>query len=316
MGREIPGQVFNPFFGGNTMDDKIQIIDGGNDHKYFTVIPNYILNHSTIWDREVYIQIRKVAGDNGTCYFSKTNFAKQCGMSKRRLDRSIDYLLKHKWISFIGKKEISTKGGGQFVNEYKANDIWKMNVDFYTKGGAQNTPPNPKGGAQNDTKGVHENRKGGAGGAPKEEPLNNNPTKEDNTAATAATRLDFQKLVDYFFELKGWANKEKNFYKQERIVYARYIRPAKELMSLCEENLDEAKMCLKKVSDWAQSRDLDWSIETIFKKWYDIDKLKPKEKKSYYKGNRVFEICGRKFVLMPNGEKLEFAGSEKEITFK
>lgn len=137
-----------------------------------------------------------------------------------------------------------------------------------------------------------------------------------NTAATAATRLDFQKLVDYFFELKGWANKEKSFYKQERIVYARYLRPAKELMSLCEGNLDEAKICLKKVSDWAQSRDLDWSIETIFKKWYDIDKLKPKEKKPYYRGNRVFEICGRKYVLMPNGEKLEFAGSEKEITFK
>lgn len=123
-------------------------------------------------------------------------------------------------------------------------------------------------------------------------------------------------VVNYFFELKGWADKDKEFYQKKKIIYSRFTRPAKELLYLCEDNLEEAKECLKKVANWAMSRELDWSIETIFKKWYDIDLLKPKDKKPYYRNNRVFEMGGRKYVLMPNGEKMEFAGNINEIIYK
>ena len=123
-------------------------------------------------------------------------------------------------------------------------------------------------------------------------------------------------IVNYFFELKGWANKEKEFYKKKKIIYSRFVKPAKELLYLCDNDLGEAKHCLKKLSDWAISRKLGWSIETVFKKWYDIDQLRPKEKKPYYRGNRVFEMGMRKYILMPNGEKLEFAGKESEIIYK
>jgi hypothetical protein len=139
---------------------------------------------------------------------------------------------------------------------------------------------------------------------------------KDSVAAKAAEKSKFQQIINYFFELKGWADKDKGFYEKNKIIYGRFTRPAKDLLGLCDDDLEEAKLCVKKVSDWAESRDLDWSIETVFKKWYDLDQLKPKEKKPYYKGNRVFEICGKKFVLMPNGEKLQFAGSEKEIIYK
>jgi len=123
-------------------------------------------------------------------------------------------------------------------------------------------------------------------------------------------------LVNYFFELKGWANKDKDFYRKKKIIYARFTRPAKELVYLCDNDLEEAKFCLKKVAEWADSRELDWSIETVFKKWYDIDKLKPKEKKPYHEGNRAFQMSGKWFLLMPNGEKMEFAGNEKEFIYK
>jgi len=140
----------------NQKKEKIQIKDESNDKKYFTIIPNYVLNHSTHWDREVYIQMKKIAGENGTCYISKTKLTKQTGISKRKLDKSIDYLINNKWITFIGKKQIETKGGVQFVNEYKVNDIWKLNIDYY-EGGARKTLPSYKrgcteGGAQNDYK--------------------------------------------------------------------------------------------------------------------------------------------------------------------
>ena len=102
-------------------------------------------------------------------------------------------------------------------------------------------------------------------------------------------------VVNYFFELKGWANKNKDFYLKNKIIYARFMKPAKELLTLCEGSLEEAKECLKKVSVWAISRELDWSIETVFKKWYDLDLLKPKEKKPYYQGKRIFQ-------KVPNGK--------------
>ncbi len=127
---------------------------------------------------------------------------------------------------------------------------------------------------------------------------------------------NIQNIVNYFFELKGWANKEKEFYKKKRIIYSRFVKPAKELLYLCDNDLEEAKHCLKKLADWAISRELNWSIETIFKKWYDIDQLKPKDKKPYYKGNRVFKMNNRLYILMLNGEKKEFAGSKNDLIYK
>jgi len=123
-------------------------------------------------------------------------------------------------------------------------------------------------------------------------------------------------LVNYFFELKGWANKDKDFYKKKKIIYGRFTSSSKQLLYLCENDLEEAKKCLSKVGIWADSRKLGWSIETVFKKWYELDLLKPKEKKSYWKGQRVFKMGGKQYVLAHNGDKLEYNGSQNELEWK
>jgi len=143
--------------------EQIKIQDESGDKKYFTMIPNYILNHSTLFDREVYIQMKRVSGENGTCWMSKKTLAKQCGISKRRLDKSIKYLVEHKWIAQVGTKKVGTYGGIQCVAEYKVADLWDLNNTYYqskNKGGALNALPSNqrgctdehKGGAQNDHK--------------------------------------------------------------------------------------------------------------------------------------------------------------------
>jgi hypothetical protein len=91
--------------------DKIKIEDESGDRKYFTIIPNYIYNHSTLWDREVYCQMKRIAGENGTCWTSRKKLSKQCGISIERLQKSIKYLIEHQWIEFVGKKPVITKGG-------------------------------------------------------------------------------------------------------------------------------------------------------------------------------------------------------------
>jgi len=111
-------------------------------------------------------------------------------------------------------------------------------------------------------------------------------------------------LVNYFFELKGWANKDKDFYKKKKIIYGRFTSSSKQLLYLCDDDLHEAKSCLNKIKGWADTRSLGWSIETVFKKWYELDLLKPKEKKPYWRGQRVFEINGKKYVLTHNGRKI------------
>lgn len=128
-----------------------------------------------------------------------------------------------------------------------------------------------------------------------------------------------KEIVNYFFELKGWDNKDKSFYDKKEIVYSRFTKPAKDLLELCEGNIAEAKGCLKKISDWATSRSLDWSIETTFKKWYDIDILKPKEKKPHYNGYRIFQKNegGKWYIVKPDGIKeLGITPRKEEIEYK
>jgi hypothetical protein len=159
---------------------KISISDESGDKKYFTIIPNYILNHSTLWDREVYIQMKRITGEDGTCWTSQRTLAKQCGISINRLKKSINYLLEHKWIRQIGKKEVITKGGVQEVNEYAVADLWKMNINYYEQGVSSNDTPISKGVSPNEQRGITDEAKGVSPGDDKEELiLKKNPIKEE-----------------------------------------------------------------------------------------------------------------------------------------
>lgn len=190
------------------MDDtQLEIQDESGDRKYFTLIPNYILNHSTHWDREVYIQMKRITGEGGVCWTSRSTLATQCGISERRLDASLKYLLKHGWISKAGTKKVQTKGGVQLVNVYKVADLWKKNVDFYeSKGIASDAIPSqrystdePKGIARDATKEEQiqeEQRESDKGLQRAAKPLTDDefiPPDASSTSALAANRLYIEK---------------------------------------------------------------------------------------------------------------------------
>lgn len=151
-----------------------------------------------MWDREVYVQMKRITGEDGTCWTSRSNLAKQCGISVRRLDKSIEYLVEHKWIEKVGTKKVNTKGGAQEVNEYKIADLWKMNMDYYEslKGGAPETQPS-------SPKGVHGKRKGYAPGAHKEEPMNNIPILAKANAKRDNRNMEVQEIIDTLTEQLG-----------------------------------------------------------------------------------------------------------------
>jgi len=129
-----------------------------------------------------------------------------------------------------------------------------------------------------------------------------------------------QQIVTYYFKTKDISlNQLKYNAKKKKIIYSRFTKPAKQLLELAG-SIKRAKTAIDKVAEWAKSRNLDYAIETIFKKWLELDRLKPKEivKKPYYQGNlMVWSETRRKYyVVTPDGEWLEFAGKKEDIEWK
>ena len=137
---------------------------------------------------------------------------------------------------------------------------------------------------------------------------------------TRSQETAIQKIVNHYFRTKGLSTEQiKKDAKKKKIIYSRFTRPAKQLLELAG-NVRAAKKAITTVSKWAMSRNLDYAIETVFKKWLELDRLKPKEivKKPFYRDDpMVWSEAKRKwFVIDKDGKWLEFAGKKSEIKWK
>jgi len=129
-----------------------------------------------------------------------------------------------------------------------------------------------------------------------------------------------RQIITHYFKTKGLSLEElKKSAKKKKIIYSRFTRPAKQLLELAG-SVKKAKQAIDKVAGWAKSRNLDYAIETVFKKWLELDRLKPKEvvKKPFFQGNpMVWSETKRKwYVIDEVGNWLEFAGKEEEIEWR
>lgn len=127
-------------------------------------------------------------------------------------------------------------------------------------------------------------------------------------------------IVTHFFKSKGLSLQElKENAKKRKIIYSRFTKPAKQLLELAG-SIEKARDSINKVALWANSRKLDYTIETVFKKWLELDRLKPKEivKKPFYNGDpMVWSETKRKwYVISKHNEWLEFADKESAIEWK
>jgi len=129
-----------------------------------------------------------------------------------------------------------------------------------------------------------------------------------------------RQIVTHYFYSKGLTLDEiKNDAKKKKIIYSRFTKPAKQLLELAG-SLEKAKKAINKVAEWAKSRNLDYAIETVFKKWLELDRLKPKEivKKPFFQGNPMVWSKTKKkwYVIDESGEWLEFAGKKSDIEWR
>ena len=129
-----------------------------------------------------------------------------------------------------------------------------------------------------------------------------------------------RQIITHYFETKEVSLEElKRNANKRKIVYSRYTRPAKQLLELAG-SVRKAKKAMNKVAEWAKTRNLDYAIETVFKKWLELDRLKPKEivKKPYFQDNLMIWSKTKKkwYVIDEAGEWLEFAGKKEEIEWR
>lgn len=129
-----------------------------------------------------------------------------------------------------------------------------------------------------------------------------------------------QQIIAYFFETKGISLQQLKYSaKKRKIIYSRFTKPAKQLLELAG-SMEKAREAINKVAEWANSRNLDYAIETVFKKWLELDRLKPKDivkKPFYYKDPMIWSETRKKwYVISPTGEWLEFADKEDKIEWR
>jgi len=71
-------------------------------------------------------------------------------------------------------------------------------------------------------------------------------------------------LTNYYYQLKGETIKDKN-------QYNRFRKEAKEILELCNWNLEFAKSKVGKIHQWASNNNLEWVLSTVSKKWLELE---------------------------------------------
>lgn len=174
-------------------EQKLKLLDKSGDKEFFTIIPNYILNHSSVYDRALYIQMKRMAGDDGSCWASKKELAKLCKMSVGQTTKSLKYLLERGWIKFEGKKKGRTKPS----YEYSIVNIWHINSDFYRQKESSYS--------EQSKKKVHTVNLESSPGDTKEYPISEEESllRNNGEDKTSSKYLIYKNLIGYLKEKRG-----------------------------------------------------------------------------------------------------------------
>lgn len=114
-------------------EEKVTAIhDQSEDKKYFTMIPNFVIDHAGAIPRALYMDMKRYAGEVGTCYASERTLRTKLQVGKIAFHKALKFLLDQKWVTFSGYQLIETDGGMQSIKAYTVNDIWSKNMAHYS----------------------------------------------------------------------------------------------------------------------------------------------------------------------------------------
>jgi len=167
---------------------KIKIKDESGDRKYFTQIPNIIVNHSTAYEQSLYLIMKRIAGEGGSCFASLNTLAGRMGANRKTVAKNIIKLVDRKWIEEI--EPIKIRGG--IVKQFKIVDLWKLNMEEYESGAKRDRVE--ESGAIIPEVGL----KGTSGGAKRDTKKNLEEEHKKNLATTSVASEEIVKLIEFF----------------------------------------------------------------------------------------------------------------------
>lgn len=191
-----------PYLVYNMANNKDRYVDKSGDRKYFTLIPNYIVNHSNVYEQSLYLVMKRIAGEEGSCWASPTTIGKTMGVSSNTVRKYRDNLVKRGWIKKIGER-----GKTKPTDEFEIVDLWKLNTDFYHKKESSTGEQSQKESSTGEQIVQLVNLVSSTGGN-KEEPYKKN--QEEERVATEAVAIESSlivSLIDSFRKFNPSAEK-------------------------------------------------------------------------------------------------------------
>lgn len=253
-------------------NDPFKIIDESGDRKYFTIIPNYIVNHSTAYEKAIYICMKRIAGEKGTCWMSAMELAKLLRCSRNTVAKYQKKLVERGWIEVVGYK--ATGATNQQTIEYRIVDLWSLNVRHYEEKAKRSTDERLPQSLQPVNERVHLVNSKHSTIVHKEEPLKKKEKEEIKTPDDVEIPMTLKEFVDwcskssqkYVRIIGNWADTiEPDFQtkKQWEIFLKRNLRAAKNLEPFEDKRLIEG---FKKIQEAARQGWLKkYTLETLFK---------------------------------------------------
>lgn len=170
-----------------------QVKDAGDPRKYYTQVPNIIDDTPmSVYAFRLYVHLKRVAGDDGTCWQGTRKLADACGMSAGKISEAKRELEK------LGLITIKTVMNGQAISHQEITiiDVWDNNATKY-----QTSTPAIEGCSPHE-QGCSHSETGCSPHETKNNPDKNNPRMDELLPASPGGRKLFARL-DYEARAKG-----------------------------------------------------------------------------------------------------------------
>ncbi len=239
--------------------EKEKYTDKSSDKDFFSIIPNYIVNHSSHWEKSLYLTLKRITGEKGSCWLSPDKLAKIEECSANQIRKTLARLTKRGWIKNIGKK-----GKTKPTNEYVLVNLWHLNSDYYKKKESSL--------GEQSKKKVHRVKIDSSLGG-KSYIIGRRTIKKNTSVSKADDKkkeFNFNETMTLLLKEKrrdlqiiGLYWKFKNYelanYQQYQSALKRELRPSKKLCGYSNDRIEE-------VMDWLEvETDIKWTLETCHK---------------------------------------------------
>jgi hypothetical protein len=125
------------------MNEQFQIKDRSSLHKYRTELPNILFSMDLDpYEFRVYSELKRIAGDGGSCFASNKELAFRCNMSDDKVTKCKRILEEPRAI-LNGKPLIEITKREGYTDIISINCIWEENFQILSRGTVANGTPHP-----------------------------------------------------------------------------------------------------------------------------------------------------------------------------